>query len=143
MADPLISRRSRPKGWAWLLSGLALTTGTAVPALYTASHWKEVWHILHLGVCARPEVVAKLTAAKQSTVHAMLQMLASTATQRVMNIQIADTVFLLLWTCLWATKKWTNAAVSRQVQQLTYRNTLHSKVPSPYSNNNKFCQVLH
>ena len=35
-----------------------------------------------------------LTAAA-STMHAILQMLASTAKQRVMNIQIADTVFLL------------------------------------------------
>lgn len=29
-------------GWAWVLGGLALTSGTSAPALYIGSHWNEV-----------------------------------------------------------------------------------------------------
>ena len=29
-------------GWAWVLGGLTLTTGTSAPALYIGAHWNEV-----------------------------------------------------------------------------------------------------
>ncbi|DBA98818.1 TPA: hypothetical protein ACH3X1_014581 [Trebouxia sp. C0004] len=44
-----IQQRSSPvtgpngsNGWAWILGGCTLTTGTALPALYLAAHWQQV-----------------------------------------------------------------------------------------------------
>ena len=36
------TRTKGSNGWAWVLGGLALTTGTSAPALYIGSHWDEV-----------------------------------------------------------------------------------------------------
>ncbi len=49
VSKPDVQQRSSPitgpngfNGWAWIFSGLTLTTGTALPALYIASHWQQV-----------------------------------------------------------------------------------------------------
>lgn len=39
----LVTGPNGSNGWAWILSGFTLTTGTALPALYLASQWQQVW----------------------------------------------------------------------------------------------------
>lgn len=36
------TRTKESNGWAWVLGGLTLTSGTSAPALYIGSHWNEV-----------------------------------------------------------------------------------------------------